>query len=126
MTALIKQLFSQVGFAVTFVWAGAWVLMLITFGSMVTADRLSSQKDTALYDDWQRKSLYIPMRDGIQLAVDYYQPTINGALHTAPLPVVWRFSPYGRYVNDDPKNKNQISQRSLGTFNGPEVFGIYT
>jgi putative CocE/NonD family hydrolase len=122
MTALIKQFLRQMAIGLTFVFTGARVLMLITFGSLVTADGLLSQKDLGLYDSWQRKSLYIPMRDGIQLAVDYYQPTRNGELHTAPLPVVWRFSPYGRYVNDNPKNKNQISQRSLGTFNGPEVF----
>ena len=122
MKAVIKQFLRQMAIAVSFLFAGARALMLITLGSLFIADDLLSKNNLVLYDSWQRKSQYIPMRDGIQLAVDYYQPTRNGELHTAPLPVVWRFSPYGRYVNDNPKNKNQLSQRSLGTFNGPEVF----
>ena len=51
----------------------------------------------SIFDGWVRHSEYVAMRDGVKLAVDYYRPTKEGALHSKPLPVVWRFTPYGRY-----------------------------
>lgn len=53
------------------------------------------------YDGWQRTSEYIEVRDGTRIAVDYYQPTSNGQPHRARLPVILRFTPYGRHVLDE-------------------------
>ena len=60
------------------------------------------------YDGWQRTSVYVAARDGTQLALDYYRPTIDGVLHTEPLPVVWRFTPYGRYPANSDLAPNEI------------------
>lgn len=51
---------------------------------------------TASYDGHQRTSFYLPMRDGVRLAVDLFRPTRDGALHTEPLPVVWTHHRYNR------------------------------
>ena len=48
------------------------------------------------YDGFYRHSLYVPVRDGTRLAVDYYVPALNGAEEKEPLPVIWQFTPYGR------------------------------
>jgi len=49
---------------------------------------------TEQYDGWERFSEYLPMRDGVKIAIDYYIPTKNGNLAQEALPVVWIFSPY--------------------------------
>lgn len=77
------------------------------------------------YDGWQRTSVYVAVRDGTRLALDYYRPTQSGTLHTAPLPVIWRFSPYGRYPNDPELGPNELPERSAGTINGKRVFETY-
>ncbi len=48
------------------------------------------------YNGFYRHSLYVPVRDGTRLALDYYVPALDGREETAPLPVVWQFTPYGR------------------------------
>lgn len=49
-----------------------------------------------VYNGYDRFSQYVPMRDGTRLAVDYYRPTLNGALHDEPLPVIWTHTRYQR------------------------------
>lgn len=56
--------------------------------------------DSPSYDGWIRHSLYVPMRDGNRIAVDYYRPTLRGQPHTEPLPVVWEHTPYHRHKLD--------------------------
>ncbi len=48
------------------------------------------------YDGWVRTSQYVPVRDGVRLAVDVFRPTIGGRVETAPLPVVWTAKRYLR------------------------------
>ena len=48
------------------------------------------------YNGFYRHSLYVQVRDGTRLALDYYVPALDGAEETEPLPVVWQFTPYGR------------------------------
>ena len=50
----------------------------------------------AKYDGYRRFSVYVPVRDGTKLALDYYRPTLHGELVEEPLPVIWRYTPYGR------------------------------
>lgn len=61
-----------------------------------------------LYDDdegytkvnYPLTAQYITMREGTQLAVDIFRPTLNGEVVQTPLPVVWMQSPYNRrYYN---------------------------
>jgi putative CocE/NonD family hydrolase len=49
-----------------------------------------------LYDNWQRSSVYVPMRDGVKIAVDIFRPTLKGRLHSEPLPVIWEHRRYQR------------------------------
>ena len=48
------------------------------------------------YDGFVRQSLYVAMRDGIELAVDIYRPTVNGVAEEKPLPALFRYSRYPR------------------------------
>lgn len=50
----------------------------------------------AVYDGAERTSFYIPMRDGVKLAVDLYRPTKNGVPASGKLPVIWSHTPYNR------------------------------
>ncbi len=50
------------------------------------------------YDGWVRTSVYVPMRDGVKLAVDIYRPTKSGKLHVGRLPVVWQPKRYQRAI----------------------------
>ena len=78
----------------------------------------------SIFDGWVRHSEYVAMRDGVKLAVDYYRPTKEGALHSKPLPVVWRFTPYGRYqtgADGKVSDQNAILDVSSGS-NGKAIF----
>ena len=48
------------------------------------------------FDGYQRVSQYLPMRDGVRLAVDILRPTKGGRLHSDPLPVIWTHHRYNR------------------------------
>lgn len=50
----------------------------------------------ALYDDVQRSSVHVPAADGTRLAIDIYRPMRDGRVETAPLPVIFQFTPYNR------------------------------
>jgi putative CocE/NonD family hydrolase len=50
----------------------------------------------APYDSWVRTSLYLPMRDGVRLAVDILRPARKGAVETKPLPAIWTHTRYRR------------------------------
>ncbi|MGA0266451.1 MAG: CocE/NonD family hydrolase [Lysobacterales bacterium] len=67
------------------------------------------------FDGWNRFSEYVAVADGTRLAIDYYRPTRAGELHEQPLPVVWRFTPYGRYLNPiDPANPHALPSGGAG------------
>jgi putative CocE/NonD family hydrolase len=46
--------------------------------------------------EWVRVSEYLPMRDGVRLAVDIIRPAVDGEAVETPLPVVWSHRRYGR------------------------------
>jgi putative CocE/NonD family hydrolase len=50
----------------------------------------------AAYDGYVRSSFYVPMRDGVRLAVDLFRPTRGGVVAGERLPVVWMHTPYNR------------------------------
>ena len=39
------------------------------------------------YKEFVRQSLYVPMRDGVRLALDIYRPAVNGKAVDTPMPV---------------------------------------
>jgi uncharacterized protein len=53
------------------------------------------------FDGWVRTSEYVPVRDGVRLAVDVFRPTSGGQLHGGPLPVVYTHKRYQRAVVKD-------------------------
>ncbi len=48
------------------------------------------------YDGWERTSVYVTVRDGTRIALDFFRPTANGELHEEPLPVIWTHTRYQR------------------------------
>lgn len=55
----------------------------------------------AVYDGYDRHSVYVPVADGTKLAVDYYIPTKGCAAATGALPTVFTYTPYGRQRKDN-------------------------
>ena len=53
------------------------------------------------YDEWQRESKYIAMRDGIRLAFDIVRPVENGLVIEQALPAVWAYYRYHRAREKD-------------------------
>jgi len=47
------------------------------------------------YDGFVRRSVYVPARDGVHLAIDYFVPTI-GEREARALPVIFQMTPYNR------------------------------
>lgn len=84
----------------------ALVLACVVFFQMVAPGATAAENvsrpgeysgySEALYNGDVRTSQYITMRDGTELAVDIYRPTLDGAVVEEPLPVVWMHSPYNR------------------------------
>jgi putative CocE/NonD family hydrolase len=49
-----------------------------------------------LYNQWNKTSQYVTVRDGTKLAVDIYRPIQDGKPVSAPLPVIWTHNRYHR------------------------------
>ena len=45
-----------------------------------------------------RRSVYVPMRDGVRLAVDYYLPAKDGRVARGRFPVLFEYTRYGRAI----------------------------
>lgn len=73
----------------------------------VTAMPVALQAEPSLapaYPDVVRTSSYVPVRDGTRLAVNVYRPARDGVAETAPLPVIFSFTPYrARFKDKDGK-----------------------
>ena len=52
----------------------------------------------ATYDGANRYSVYVPMPDGVRVAVDYFIPTSEGVEATEPLPTILHYTRYIRAV----------------------------
>ena len=48
------------------------------------------------FEDGLRTSCYVPMRDGVRLAVDIFRPSLDGAAVDEPLPALWTHARYHR------------------------------
>jgi putative CocE/NonD family hydrolase len=46
--------------------------------------------DAARFDGGVRASIYLPMRDGVRLAVDIYRPAVGGKPADGKFPVIWQ------------------------------------
>ena len=56
------------------------------------------------YPDFERQSLYVPVRDGTRLAVNVYRPANAEGVETDKLPVIFVFTPYrARFTDRDGK-----------------------
>ncbi len=80
-----------------------------TFMAIVLAGTaLSAAADTQA--DYQRQSLYVPVRDGTRLAVNIYRPAVGGQAVAEPKPVVFVFTPYRARFKDD---KGKVNETAL-------------
>ena len=59
-----------------------------------------------IYDGTHRSSDYLTLSDGTRLAYDLIIPTKNGVLADKPLPVLFKYTPYGRTWTIFDKNGN--------------------
>jgi putative CocE/NonD family hydrolase len=66
----------------------------------------------AIYDGWQRNSVYVTVRDGTKIAMDIFRPTRRGRLHSEALPVIWEHRRYQRASQD--KDGQIFSQLDRG------------
>jgi len=66
----------------------------------------------AIYDGWQRHSVYVTVRDGTKIAMDIFRPTRRGRLHSEALPVIWEHRRYQRASQDE--NGRIFSQLDRG------------
>jgi uncharacterized protein len=48
------------------------------------------------FDGFRRTSLYLPMADGVRLAVDLFLPTSAAGLPSTPIPAIFQMTPYNR------------------------------
>ena len=62
------------------------------------------------HDSCRRYSEYLTMRDGCRIAIDYFRPMANGALHERPLPVIWTHTRYQRATLLDGKLSTMLDQ----------------
>ena len=62
--------------------------------SMLAAVAIATPVFAGAYPDVQRRSIYVPVRDGTKIAVNLYTPAQAGAIESKQLPVVFVFTPY--------------------------------
>src|ERR1700689_5600573 len=58
------------------------------------------------FPDQIKSSFYLPMRDGVRLAVDLYRPGINGKAAEGKFPVVWHHTLDRRAVSTPANNRS--------------------
>lgn len=79
-------------------------MQAIRWVAVAAAAAMAVPGNAADYPDVQRSSLYVPVRDGTRLAVNIYRPAGGGGVESAPLPVIFVFTPYrARFVGQDGK-----------------------
>ena len=80
---------------------------------VVTSSGMAQQRDA---DDplVVRRSIYLPMRDGVRLAVNVYQPAKGGTAATIRAPVVFAFTPYRARYYDKGKLVDLLDSREFG------------
>ena len=61
-----------------------------------------------------RRSFYLPMRDGVRLAVNVYRPAKAGVADAAKAPVVFAFTPYRARYYDKGKLVDLLDSREFG------------
>jgi uncharacterized protein len=64
----------------------------------------------SLYTEWVRTSQYIPTRDGTNLAIDIFRPTVDGVPVAEPLPIILTYERYHRaWFTDDGQIFSQLT-----------------
>src|SRR5689334_7387182 len=66
-----------------------------------------------VYDGRQRTSDYLTLSDGTRLAYDLFLPTKKNILADKPLPVLFKYTPYGRAWTVFDKNGNAVLCRLM-------------
>jgi putative CocE/NonD family hydrolase len=63
------------------------------------------------YPEFERRSLYVPVRDGTRLAVNIYRPVDAAGVEQVKLPVVFAFTPYRARYRDE---QGEVQELALG------------
>ncbi|MXO66746.1 CocE/NonD family hydrolase [Altericroceibacterium endophyticum] len=72
--------------------------------TVMTVPALSVPALAQDYPDYQRESLYVPVRDGTRLAMNVYRPADGDGVETDKLPTIFVFTPYrARYTDEEGK-----------------------
>ncbi len=80
--------------------------LLLPFHSLYASEAKESRPGVyrgyseARFTEWQKTSQYVPMSDGVKLAVDIYRPAVKGRAVDEKFPVVWIHTPYRRAYTD--------------------------
>ena len=61
------------------------------------------------YPDYERQSLYVPVRDGTRLAMNIYRPADAEGVETERLPVIFVFTPYRARYRDSNGNLREAA-----------------
>ncbi len=63
---------------------------------LVSQPGVYSGYSQAIYDGWVRSSQYVTVRDGTNIAIDIYRPTLKGVVATTRYPVIFQQTQYRR------------------------------
>lgn len=77
------------------------MVLFVVFQGRVSDEKISEfgkyqGYSESIYDSRQRTSDYLTLSDGTRLAYDLFLPTQKNALADKPLPVLFKYTPYGR------------------------------
>ena len=78
-----------------------WILLIVYRMKSTDQTRVSEfgkyrGYSEAVYDGSKRTSDYLPLSDGTRLAYDLFLPAKDGVVADQPLPVLFKYTPYGR------------------------------
>ncbi|WP_240624593.1 CocE/NonD family hydrolase [Aurantiacibacter odishensis] len=75
---------------------------LVAVFALLLASLAATSASAQPYPEYERESLYVPVRDGTRLALNIYRPATADGVVDEPLPVIFAFTPYrARYYDED-------------------------
>jgi len=97
---------------------GGSIIEMLLVAATMTAMPLQAIAQTAADDPLvTRRSFYLPMRDGVRLAVNVYRPAHGGKADAARHPAVFAFTPYRARYYDKGKLVDLIDSKEFGLRN---------
>lgn len=82
---------------------------IVAAAVMTLSAGASAASPEARYPNVQRRSLYVPVRDGTKLAVNIYRPATGEQVEEKPLPVIFVFTPYRARFRAEDGTINEVA-----------------